>query len=324
MIRQRNDAIAYMNRLGAEGRPFIFFTNFEADQAFVSTLPLEGQNVCFSFGEHTNLNHLADSTPISIRPKPIPFDTFFTTYQEIVSEIRVGNSFLTNLTFSTPIATDNSLKDIFHASEARFRLYLKDQFVCFSPEPFVSISKSGKISSFPMKGTIDAAIPDAEQRLLQDTKEIAEHVTIVDLIRNDLSRVAHKVQVPRFRYVDLIKSRDRWLYQTSSEISGQLPKAWKSTLGDILFELLPAGSITGAPKPKTVEMIKTHESHLRNFSTGVCGLFDGAALTSGVMIRFIEQTAGGLVYKSGAGITAQSDARKEYQEIQDKIYVPTP
>jgi para-aminobenzoate synthetase component I len=192
----------------------------------------------------------------------------------------------------------------------------------------------GKISSFPMKGTIEASIVDAERILLNDKKEFYEHTTIVDLIRNDLSKVAEKVWVEKFRYIDRIKKQDcQELLQVSSQVSGLLSIDWREKLGDIIFSMLPAGSISGAPKDKTLEIIAEAEKytyksqsekmfHKRGFYTGICGIFDGKTFDSGVMIRFIEKSENGLVFKSGGGITANSIAEKEYQEMIQKIYVP--
>ena len=173
-----------------------------------------------------------------------------------------------------------------------------------------------------MKGTIDATLPDAERLLLNNEKELAEHFTIVDLIRNDLSMVAKNVKVDRFRYIDHIKTHRHELLQMSSEISGELPENYHERIGDILFEVLPAGSVSGAPKKKTVEIIRAAEQYERGYYTGIFGIFDGENIDSGVMIRFIEQTTDGLIYKSGGGITAKSNFEEEYQELIDKIYVP--
>jgi hypothetical protein len=98
-----------------------------------------------------------------------------------------------------------------------------------------------------------------------------------------------------------------------------LPENFYSRLGDILFALLPAGSITGAPKPKTMEIIEQAEGYERGFYTGICGWFDGENLDSAVMIRFIEQEGEQLIFKSGGGITSQSDLNKEYEELIPKI-----
>jgi len=193
--------------------------------------------------------------------------------------------------------------------------------VVFSPESFVSI-KSGKISSFPMKGTIDASLPKAKEILLNDKKETAEHYTIVDLIRNDLSMHAKQVAVDKFRYLDLIKSNHKDLYQMSSAITGQLPEDYQNNLGDILFSMLPAGSVSGAPKKKTTEIISAVESEPRGYYTGICGIYDGKDFDSFVMIRFIEKDEEQLYYRSGGGITFQSQVEQEYQEMINKIYIP--
>ena len=134
--------------------------------------------------------------------------------------------------------------------------------------------------------------------------------------------VAKNVKVERFQYIDHIKTHRNELFQMSSEISGELPENYLDNLGDIIFKMLPAGSITGAPKAKTIEVIKEAEQYNRGFYTGVFGIFDGENIDSGVMIRFIEKTDEGLVYKSGGGITAKSKCDEEYQELIDKIYIP--
>jgi para-aminobenzoate synthetase component 1 len=157
---------------------------------------------------------------------------------------------------------------------------------------------------------------------LANKKEAAEHATVVDLLRNDLSKVASNVNVEEYRYVQEIITSKGKLLQVSSKITGQLPYDWQKNIADILLEMLPAGSVTGAPKKKTLEIIADIESHNRGFYTGVFGIFDGQELDSAVMIRFIEQRNGQLFYKSGGGVTTQSTAEEEYNELIQKIYVP--
>lgn len=198
---------------------------------------------------------------------------------------------------------------------------VKDSFTVFSPEIFVRIHQ-GRICSFPMKGTIDASIPDAAQLLINDPKEAAEHATIVDLIRNDLSMVANQVSVSRYRYIDTLRTNLGSILQTSSEIQGTLPDDYHAHLGDIIFKLLPAGSITGAPKKKTMQIIQEAETYDRGFYTGIMGYFDGENLDSAVMIRFVEQEGEKMYFKSGGGITCQSDVESEYNEMKQKVYVP--
>jgi para-aminobenzoate synthetase component 1 len=173
-----------------------------------------------------------------------------------------------------------------------------------------------------MKGTINAGIPDAEEIILSDEKETAEHNTIVDLLRNDLGMVAENITVKRFRYINKIITPQRELLQVSSEITGKLPANYLSELGDIVCKMLPAGSVSGAPKQSTLEIIRKTEREPRGYYTGVFGYFDGEELDSAVMIRFIEEHNGKKYFRSGGGITAFSDPQKEYNEVIEKIYLP--
>jgi para-aminobenzoate synthetase component 1 len=239
----------------------------------------------------------------------------------VTDQILYGNSFLLNLTFPTRIETNYTLEEIFTQSRAPFKLYLSDELVVFSPERFIRI-RGNTISSNPMKGTIDAQIPGAHAKLTSDEKEDAEHNTIVDLIRNDLSTIATNVRVRRFKYIDRLKTHQGELLQMSSEISGTLPEGFQNRLGEMLFRLLPAGSICGAPKKKTVEIILEAEQYDRGYYTGVFGYWDGKGLDSAVAIRYMEKDGETLVFKSGGGITFKSQCESEYDEMLKKVYVP--
>jgi para-aminobenzoate synthetase component 1 len=252
---------------------------------------------------------------------PPGFEVYEKAFGKVESHIRRGDTYLLNLTFPTDIRTNYTLPQIYRLSNASYKLLFHDRFVVFSPEIFIRI-KEGVISSFPMKGTIDAAIPAAERIILNDKKEYCEHNTIVDLIRNDLAMVATGIQVDRFRYVERLHTNRKDLLQVSSEISGTLPSDFLSRLGEIIFTLLPAGSVTGAPKEKTFQIIRDTEICDRGFYTGICGYFDGRSMDSAVMIRFIENTKSGMVFRSGGGITSQSQVESEYMELIDKVYVP--
>jgi para-aminobenzoate synthetase component 1 len=252
----------------------------------------------------------------------MPAGEYNKAFELVMDEIRSGNTYLLNLTFPTRIETDLSLEEIYERANTPYKVWFHKRFVVFSPESFVRIN-DGIIASFPMKGTIAASVPDAERKIMDDPKETAEHATIVDLIRNDLSIVAENVRVSRYRFIDRIQTNFKDLLQVSSEITGELNTDYKKQIGDIMFSLLPAGSVTGAPKKKTLEIIRKAENYQRGFYTGICGFFDGQNLDSGVMIRFIEQAGDGILYyKSGGGITAFSHAGKEYNELIDKVYVP--
>lgn len=174
-----------------------------------------------------------------------------------------------------------------------------------------------------MKGTIDANTANAKARILGDVKEMAEHTMVVDLLRNDLGIIANKVRVDKFRFCEKINAGNKKLLQVSSKISANLNHDWKSKIGNILDKLLPAGSITGTPKKKTVEILNEVENYERGFYTGVAGIFDGNSLYSFVLIRFVQQDENkNLFYKSGGGITCDSNAKLEYEELINKIYLP--
>ncbi|MCE4564465.1 aminodeoxychorismate synthase component I [Maribellus sp. CM-23] len=310
-----------MNALGSKGEAFVFLIDFEEKEAIILP-PGDDSQLLWQAGQKANFTpKKPDSTIEKWETHPVSFEDYQKGFDRVQYHIHNGDTYLLNYTRPTSINCNLSLEEIFHLSSARYKLLLKDRFVCFSPETFVQI-RQGKIASFPMKGTIDADCEDAQEELLKDSKELAEHNTIVDLIRNDLSLVAENVTVEKFRYLDRIKTSQRDLWQVSSKITGDLPVNYAQSIGDILFTLLPAGSISGAPKKKTVEIIRAAENYQRGFYTGIFGYFDGHNLDSCVLIRYIENENGQLVYKSGGGITFMSDAEKEYEELLKKVYVP--
>ena len=316
-----------LNNWGKRKIPFVFLIDYLAEKPVAWKLEtIDPAEVLFDFNGFQNHSFQVKADKpfdFHFQKSPVPFAEYQVKFNHVITNLKAGNSFLVNLSAPTPIRTNLSLPDIFKNSEAPYRFWYKDQFVCFSPEIFVRIS-GNQISSFPMKGTIDASIPDAENIILSDPKEAAEHATIVDLIRNDLSMVAKKVWVEKYRYIDRIQTHDKTLLQVSSEIAGILPDDFNGKFGDLLLKLLPAGSITGAPKPSTQKIIKDAEGYERGYYTGVMGYFDGKNFESAVMIRYIENQEGNLVFKSGGGITALSKAEDEYQELIDKVYLPFP
>lgn len=311
-----------MNKLGKTGTPFLFILDYELEASIIIPLEEIGDDIFYKFNDIQNYTSVQQyQKPLTFTPNPISYTKYKQAFEGVQREIHHGNSFLLNLTFPTPVNTNYTLKEVFAVAQANYKLYYKDQFIVFSPEIFVRI-ENGKIRTYPMKGTIDANIPNAADVILNNTKESAEHYTIVDLLRNDLSIVATHVKVNRFRYIDKLYTSKKTLLQVSSEIEGTLPTDYKSHLGDIFKKLLPAGSISGAPKKKTLEIIQTHEEDKRGYYTGVFGVFDGQSVDSAVMIRFLENTEGQMIYRSGCGITSLSDCASEYQEMIDKVYVP--
>ena len=312
-----------LNNLGKNNIPFLFIIDFEHKKPLVFPLHQIPADIHFDIPGFSNCKAAKkiNNQEIKIKKIPISFNQYLSAFHEVKKNLDFGNTYLLNLTAPSIIESNISMGDIFKYSDAKFRLKYKEAFICFSPEIFVRI-KDGIISSYPMKGTIDARIDHAADKILQSKKEFSEHNTIVDLIRNDLSIIAKKVMVKKFRYIDKIVTHESELLQVSSEIVGELPKDYAEHIGDLLFKLLPAGSISGAPKQKTLEIIKNSELGDRGYYTGVFGVFDGKTLESAVMIRFIEKQDDQLIYRSGGGITALSSAQEEYQELIDKVYVP--
>ncbi len=312
-----------MNEWAKAGIPFLFIIDFEQKRPLIFRLDeIDPDKLLYFLNGVTNGEVKASgSKRVELVKYPEHYEEYLGKINKIKDEIAYGNSYLLNLTCATPIDLNLSLREVFLQSNARYKLWIDGQFVCFSPEIFVTI-KEGMIRSYPMKGTIDASLPDAEAIILNDPKETAEHYTIVDLIRNDLNRVSNRVRVSRFRYVETIATHEKTLLQVSSEICGELNSDYVSHIGDIIYALLPAGSVSGAPKKKTLEIIAATENRDRGYYTGVFGIFDGRNLDSGVIIRFIEESDSGYIYRSGGGITAFSDPLSEYNEMIDKIYVP--
>lgn len=305
-----------ISHLASQGIPFLLISDFKAERVLVYTQDeLLKEDIEFTFTPTAVLE------PTPLTKQPIDYKRYKIGFDKIIEHIKAGETYLLNYTCSTPVKTTLTLKEIYQKAHAKFKLRFKDEFVCFSPERFIKIV-GNTISTYPMKGTIDAAITDAKEKILENKKEMAEHVMVVDLLRNDLGIVARDIKVEQFRYVEHLKTGEKELLQVSSKITAQLPSSWREDFGTIIRSLLPAGSISGTPKRSTIAIIEEVEEHKRGFFTGVFGYFDGQNFDSAVMIRFIEKQNGNLVYKSGGGITLDSNAQEEYQEMLDKIYIP--
>lgn len=312
-----------MDQLASDGVPFLFILDFDLTSPLVIPLNDIDENlggIRFQINKWIS-DSAVNSTETRFSKFPVSFEDYKSGFEKVLKAIHEGDTYLLNLCYSTKMEGLPLLEEIFDVVKAPYKLYVPGRFVVFSPEQFVSIS-ADVIRTFPMKGTIDASLPDAEATLLDDIKEQEEHATVVDLLRNDLSIVANKVTVNRYRYITEIKTNDKTLLQCSSEISGTVDETFAGKPGSIMHALLPAGSVTGAPKKRTVELIQEIELDPRGYYTGVFGVFDGKDLDSAVMIRMIEERADGNYYRSGGGITYRSVADQEYQEMIDKVYIP--
>lgn len=312
-----------MDELSLQKVPYFFVIDFLSENVEIyQEKEIEKSGLIIDFQEFSNVKTVRNlNKKVVWKSFPETKESFKIGFDKVQKNIRLGNSYLVNYTRKTKIETNLTLEEIFYHSNAKYKVFYKDFFVFFSPETFVKII-DGKILTYPMKGTIDASIENAAEILKNDKKEKAEHYTVVDLLRNDLSMVADEVKVDQFQHIDFIKTQQKDLYAMSSEISGTVKPEFSGRIGSIMKKLLPAGSILGAPKPKTLEIILDAEGYDRGYYTGVCGWFDGQNVDSCVMIRFIEKEGDQLYFKSGGGITHMSKLEDEYQEMKNKIYVP--
>ena len=311
-----------MDELSNQKVPFFFMVDFLKENVEIYTeIETSEMGLLFDFQNDTSVDLKYANKPLKWETFPESKEDYQKGFDIVQKNINLGTSYLVNYTKKTPIKTNLSLEEIYKLTRAKYKVCIPNRFVFFSPETFIEIIDN-KIYTHPMKGTIDASIENAAEVLKNDIKEKAEHYTVVDLLRNDLSMVADNVNVDDFQRIDLLKTKQKDLLTMSSEISGTIKPEYQNNIGKILNTLLPAGSILGAPKPKTLEIILEAESQPRGFYSGVCGWFDGKNLDSCVMIRFIEKEGKDLFFRSGGGITHRSNLDSEYQEMKNKIYVP--
>lgn len=187
-----------------------------------------------------------------------------------------------------------------------------------SPESQL-IVQNGKATIHPIAGTFrrtgdSKTDQELADKLLKDPKENAEHVMLVDLARNDLSRFAHDVKVEYYRKVRFYSH----VIHLVSEVTGQLPPGTNPF--SLLAATFPAGTLSGAPKYKAMELIDKYENSSRGFYAGCIGFvgFNGD-FNHAIMIRSFLSKNNTLYYQAGAGIVAHSVAASELQEVNNKL-----
>lgn len=312
-----------MDELSQKKVPFFFMIDFLMENVEIFTeneIEKTGLKIDFK-GFKININEQEFPREIIFESFPPSEDSYKKGFDIVQNHLIKGNSYLVNYTCKTEIKTNLSLENLYQISQAKYKVLYPENWMFFSPETFIEIIDN-EVFTYPMKGTIDAEIENAADILKNNEKEKAEHYTVVDLLRNDLSMIADDVKLDEFQKIDFLKTRQKNLLAMSSKISGKLKPEFKGKIGSIMKTVLPAGSVLGSPKPKTLEIILEAENYSRGFYTGVCGWFDGENLDSCVIIRFIEKENDKLYFKSGGGITHLSNFADEYQEMKNKIYVP--
>ncbi|HMK25449.1 MAG TPA: anthranilate synthase component I family protein [Chitinophagaceae bacterium] len=187
-----------------------------------------------------------------------------------------------------------------------------------SPEAQLVI-RNGKAVLHPIAGTYkrtgdDEADKIATETLLKDAKENAEHVMLVDLARNDLSRVCDEVEVVHYKQVQYFSH----VIHLVSEVTGKLRES--SNPVELIAKTFPAGTLSGAPKFKAMELINEYEPASRSYYGGAIGFigFDGNC-NHAIMIRTFLSKNNTLTYQAGAGVVAVSDPESELQEVNNKL-----
>jgi len=193
---------AQLNLWGSKKEPFVFLIDFENKKPLAWRVADCPEDFRYDFQGLSNFPlTTAHYPPLKIEITPPNFKDYQAKFKETLSVLNRGDSFLMNLTTKGQIKTNRNLQQLFHEAQSKYKFMLANEFVCFSPETFIQI-RGQQIHTFPMKGTIDAGLLHAESILLKDPKEKAEHATIVDLLRNDMSQVAKNVSVRHYRFYD--------------------------------------------------------------------------------------------------------------------------
>ncbi|MEO8245070.1 MAG: aminodeoxychorismate synthase component I [bacterium] len=267
-------------------------------------------------------------TPAKARLAPLqPMVTraaYGAAFDRVKAYIAAGDCYQINLTFpmETRLLTGTAF-DLYIALRARqsvgYGAYVDlggPVLVSRSPELFLRLDAGGRLEARPMKGTAPRGqdpVEDAElaEGLRQSPKDRAENLMIVDLLRNDISRISRigSVKVPELFHVESYAT----VHQMVSRITGQL--AAPATLASLIPALFPCGSITGAPKIRAMEIIAELEPQPRGAYCGAIGWMgpDGSAAFN-VAIRTLTVTGDHLRLNVGGGVTHDSTAEGEWQE----------
>jgi para-aminobenzoate synthetase len=253
-------------------------------------------------------------------------------YRELIGSalhsIRQGESYeicltnqLTGICTAEPLAIYQELRQINPAPYGAFLKIGSLSVLCSSPELFLKFSAQGEVESKPIKGTAPrAADPLEDQRLAgelaQSVKNMAENLMIVDLLRNDLNQVCNvgSVHVPHIFAVEGHSS----VHQLVSTIRGQLRAS--VTPVDCVRAAFPGGSMTGAPKIRTMAILDALERGPRGVYSGSLGYFSvNDSVKLNIVIRTMVIDAGRISMGTGGAITALSDPDEEFAEILLKV-----
>jgi anthranilate synthase component 1 len=263
-------------------------------------------------------HNLSFSTEVRRYPDQATYEDGVRRIKEL---IRAGDAFQVVLSQRAERTTAASAVELYRAlrrvnpSPYLFLLELEDlALIGSSPETLVKC-ENGTASLNPIAGTTEPGEGDAE-RLLASEKDRAEHVMLVDLGRNDLSRVCEAGSVRVARYLE--PERFSHVTHLVSEVTGELREG--VTPFELLRACFPAGTVSGAPKVRAMQIVSELEGYRRGTYAGAVGyVLPGGTMDTCIAIRAIALSGGVARLQAGAGIVADSDPAAEHQECLNKL-----
>ena len=275
-----------------------------------------------------NIYKTKNTKKLLLNPTPcVNFCEYSNAIKKIKEEIAKGNTYEVNYTYDFDVPFDGDELDLFNfllsKQKTPYNFYIKNQYdtvLSFSPELFFEL-KNNHILTKPMKGTIHRGKEKKEDKnliefLKNDIKNRAENVMIVDLLRNDLGRIAKvgTVNVSKLFEIETHKT----LHQMTSQIEADLKE--NTTFFDIFKAIFPCGSITGAPKISTMKVISDVEKGERNIYCGAIGMISPKETVFSVPIRILQKTneQNNFKYRVGGAIVWDSDTQDEWEETLTK------
>ncbi|PAF46584.1 anthranilate synthase component I [Helicobacter sp. 12S02232-10] len=319
------------------GRDFLIFDHLY-DEAYIVSISYAKENANFNL--ETNIKHiekkLQEITLGFPSEKTYPAqiisedkqDYYTQAVKYIQEEIYKGNLLQCVPSQSMQIKTDlpplEAYRNLRHKNPSPYMFYFDfENFKILGASPEVMIKcQDSTLTLRPIAGTrkrgdTPAKDLNIQKELLNDEKENAEHLMLVDLGRNDIGKVAiaGSVEVTQFRAIEKYSK----VMHIVSEVKGKLDKE-RYTSKDAIYATFPAGTISGAPKIQAIKTINALEPHKRGIYSGLIGYFDkNGNLDSAIIIRTAVYQNGIYYLQAGAGIVYDSDPQSEYIETQNKM-----